>query len=100
MVLFHLFIYFLILFDCLFVFQTSARAAKNYNDPRIIRHVRNEERELEPKCVAQLFLGLFWRMRWSAIGQFFPLSLVTIPEVSAKVNSAQFPSRFESSEFL
>ena len=35
-----------------------------------------------------------------SIGQFFPLSLVTIPEVPAKVNSAQFPSRFESSEFL
>ena len=25
-------------------------------------------------------------------GQFFPLSLVTVPEVFAKVNFAQFPS--------
>ena len=25
---------------------------------------------------------------------FFPLSLVTVPEVFAKVNSTQFPSRF------
>ena len=25
---------------------------------------------------------------------FFPLSLVTIPEVFAKINSTQFPSRF------
>ena len=30
----------------------------------------------------------------------FFLSLVTILEVFAKVNSAQFPFRFESSEFL
>ena len=31
----------------------------------------------------------------SAIGQFFfSLSLVTIPDVFAKVNSAQFPARF------
>ena len=34
----------------------------------------------------------FWD-RWnrSAIGQFFPLSLVTVPEVFAKNNSPQFP---------
>ena len=32
--------------------------------------------------------------RRSAIGQTFSLSLVTIPEVFAKVNSPQFPMRF------
>ena len=34
-----------------------------------------------------------WNAR-SAIGQFFPLYLVTVPEVFAKVNSAQLPFRF------
>ena len=29
---------------------------------------------------------------------FFPLSLVTAPDVFAKVNSTQFPSRFLSGE--
>ena len=28
--------------------------------------------------------------RWSAIGQFFPLSLVTVPEFFAELNSTQF----------
>ena len=37
-------------------------------------------RELETKCVPQLFLGSI-------------LSLVTVPEVSAKVNSIQIPSK-------
>ena len=52
--------------------------------------------ELEPKCVPQLFLGSLLRTRWSAIGQIFSTSLVTVPEVFAKVNSSQFPSRFLS----
>ena len=52
------------------------------------------KKELEPKCVLQLFLGSLLGMRRSAIGQFFFLSLVTIPEAFAKVNSAQFPSLF------
>ena len=30
----------------------------------------------------------------------FSLSLVTVPEVFAKVNLAQFPSRFKSDEFI
>ena len=54
-------------------------------------------RELEPKCVPagawsrpQLFLGLLLGKRRSAIGQLFPLSLVTVPEVSVKVNFGQF----------
>ena len=49
-------------------------------------------RELEPKCVPQLLLGSLLGTRRSAIGQFFSLSLA-VPEVFAKVNSAQFPSR-------
>ena len=36
-------------------------------------------RELELKCVPQLFLGLLLGTRQSAIGQFFFLSLVTVP---------------------
>ena len=36
----------------------------------------------------------------SAIGQLFSLYLVTVPEVFAKVNSAQFPSQFQSGEFI
>ena len=43
-------------------------------------------RELEPKRFPQLFLGLLLGTHWSAIGH----SLVTVPEVFAKVNSVQF----------
>ena len=32
------------------------------------------------------------------IGQFSPLSLATVPEVFAKVNSSHFPSRFQSGD--
>ena len=43
-----------------------------------------KSKELEPKCVPQLFLG--WRLgtRRSATDQFFSLSLITIPELFAK----------------
>ena len=50
--------------------------------------------ELEPKCVLQLFPVSLLGMRRSAIGQLFFLSLLTIPEVFAKVNSTQFPCLF------
>ena len=40
-----------------------------------------------------------WNAR-SAIGQFFSLYLVTVPEVFAKVNSAQLPFRFWRDEFI
>ena len=59
-------------------------------------------RELELKCVPQLFLGSLLGMGYSAISCYWPifsLSLETIPEVFAKVNSVQFPSRFWSGEF-
>ena len=46
------------------------------------------QRELESKCIPQVSLGLLLEMHWPAIGQFFPLSLVTVSEVFAKVNSA------------
>ena len=55
-----------------------------------IRHL-GTRRELEPKGVPQLFVGLLLRARWSAIGHFFPVSLETVPEVFAKINWAQFP---------
>ena len=40
-----------------------------------------------------------WNAR-SAIGQFFSLYLVTVPEVFAKVNSAQLPFRFWRDEII
>ena len=43
-------------------------------------------------CLAVFFLDHQWGR--AAIGQCFYLSPVTVPEVSAKVNSAQFPSCF------
>ena len=53
---------------------------------------------MEPKCVPQLLLGSLLVTWLSPIGQFFPLSPVALPEVFAKANSAQFPSRFLSGE--
>ena len=63
--------------------------------PFAIRHFRSEK-EMEPKCVPQLFRGSLLGTRRSAIGQFFSVSLVTVPEVFAKVNSPQFLSHFSS----
>ena len=57
-------------------------------------------RQLEPKCAPQLFLESLLGTRHSAVGRIPPppppprLSVVTFPEVFAKVNSTQFPSRF------
>ena len=51
-------------------------------------------RKLEPKWVPQLFLGLLLGTRPSAIGQFFSLSPVIVPEVFMKVKSAKFSSCF------
>ena len=45
-------------------------------------------RELEPKYLPQLFLGSLLETRLLAIGQYFSLSLATVPEVFAKVNVA------------
>ena len=57
-----------------------------------LRHTKNEapEEELEPKCVPQLFLGLSFVTCGPAI--VFSLSLVTIPEVFAKLNWFLKPS--------
>ena len=52
--------------------------------------------ELGPKYIPQLLLGSLLGAHWSAIGQFFPLSQVRVPEVFAEVYSVQFPSRFNS----
>ena len=52
---------------------------------------RKTKRELVPKCVPQLFVGSFLVTYQSAIGQFFSLSVVTVPKVFAKVNSVQSP---------
>ena len=51
---------------------------------------------LEKKFDPRLFLGLLLGSRRSAVGQSFSLSLVTISELFAKVNSAEFPSSFVS----
>ena len=58
------------------------------------------KRELEPKCLPQLFLGSLLETRRSAIGQFLCLSLLTVPEVFAKIYSTQFTSRLLSDQFL
>ena len=55
-----------------------------------IRHFRNEK-VTGAEMLPALFLASLLGTRWSAIGQFLFLSQVTIPEVFAKVNSAQFP---------
>ena len=57
-----------------------------------LRHAKNEapEEELEPKCVPQLFLGLSFGTCGPAI--VFSLSLVTIPEVFAKLSWFLKPS--------
>ena len=47
-----------------------------------------------------LFLGSLLGTLRSAIDQFFSLSLVTVPEVFAKVNSIQFPLRFLSGAYV
>ena len=43
------------------------------------------ERELEPNCVPHLFLGTLPGTSRLDIGQFFSLSLVTVPEVFSKL---------------
>ena len=50
------------------------------------RHLRKEK-----GTGAEMFFAIVSICR-STIGQFFSLSLVTVPEVFAKVNSAQFSS--------
>ena len=50
--------------------------------------------ELEPNCILHLFLGWLLSLCQSPIGQFFSLSLVTVPETFAKIKSVQFPCRF------
>ena len=62
-----------------------------YRLPNSPLRERKTKRELETKCVPQLFVGSFLETRQSAIGQFFSLSLVTAPKVFAKVNSVQSP---------
>ena len=52
------------------------------------------KRELKPKSVLQLFLGILTSDASFCYWPIFPLPLVTVPEVFAKVNSVQFPSRF------
>ena len=48
-------------------------------------------REWKPKCVPQWFLGSALGRTGQLWGKFFYLSQVTIPDIFAKGNSAQFP---------
>lgn len=50
-------------------------------------------RELGQKCVPKWSLGSLFGTSRSAIGQFPSLSLVTVPQFFAKVESVQFPIR-------
>ena len=51
-------------------------------------------RRLVPNWPSNGFWEIFWgQLGTSPLANFFFLSLVTVPEVFAKVNSAQFPSR-------
>ena len=56
---------------------------------RIIRHFKKED--IETSKLSQRLLG--WLQ-----ANLFSLSLVTVQEVFAKVNSTKFPSRFKSGE--
>ena len=47
-----------------------------------------------PSLLLQRLLGLSLEMRWPAIGQFFFLPSVTVPEVFSKVSLERFPSHF------
>ena len=63
----------------------SRTSARKYllNSRLATSETKKRRTKLEPKSNPQLVLGT----RRSAIGQFFPLSLVTVPEVFTKVNS-------------
>ena len=65
--------------------QKRARVSKK----RIIRHVRNEDSK-----TSKLSQGLLGWLQ----ANLFSLSLVTVQQVFAKVNSTKFPSRFKSGE--
>lgn len=69
----------------MFALQKRARVRKK----RIIRHFRNEE--IETSKLSQRRLG--WLQ-----ANLFSLSLVTVLEIFAKVNSTKFPSPFKSDE--
>ena len=64
----------------------------NFLDVLPNRHFRNEK-GTGAEFVWQLFLGSLRGTRWSAIGQFFSLSLVTVPQIFANVNLTQRHSK-------
>ena len=59
-----------------------------------ILHLRNEKGTGVKMRPAIVSVASLLRTHQSAIGQLFSLCLVTVPEVFAKVNSVQCPSRF------
>ena len=61
------------------------------NQMWVIKECGKTRKEPGPKCVPQLFLGLLQGTHGQLLANYFPLSLVTVPEVSANVNSAQSP---------
>ena len=53
-----------------------------------IRHSRNEKGNVGRNASRSCFWNCYWRHACVAVGQFFSLSLLTVPEVFAKVNWA------------
>lgn len=68
-------------------------------DEFVVHHIRTEK-GTGAKMRRAIVFGIVSGTRRSAIGQFFNLSLVTVPEIFAIVNSAQSPSRFQRLVFI
>ena len=58
---------------------------------RLFRNEKGTGAEVRPAVVSGIVTGDAPVSYWPTV---FPLSLVTVPEVFAKANSAQFSSRF------
>ena len=56
----------------------------------LVGHEKGTGTEMRPAIVSGIVIGDALISYWLI---FFPLSQITVPEVFAKVNSAQFPSR-------
>ena len=76
---------------CNFVPKTSESYESFDKQTWAIKECEKMRKELEPKCVPQLFLGSLLGRRSTTIGQLFPPFPSNSPEAFAKVNSAQFP---------
>ena len=73
-----------------------ARISMPLNERSTSKPSSETRRELEQKYVPQLVVGLFYLWRARQLLAKFSLSLVTVPNVFANVNSPQFPLRGKS----